>query len=533
MISLSAIKWGALPAFALVAGGVSGTLPTSAPKPQADMLSAADEDIPTPYEQTIPRSDVRIHGRIGQEAIDVVATRVALDALLRRIAHDCNRQLTGIELLSRMPEVTVKLVDTDLRDALRWIGGSVGLQITLTMSEIKIAEDLPPYPKRKELYDRAFAGYFRALADHPESAMAASAVWNRAQIEEAQPSRVLEAARAYDEVVERFPKSDLVSDALLRAGNLFGKAGAWEEAVARFDTLAGRITEDYDLAVEARRLLADAHTRIAAAATNEVVARESARRALLVLDALDDLEETQEPEERRRRYIVRSRAHSFAGEPVEAMRCLDLAIEYSQYGEQDPELAELRALAFDQSGRHSDATVSWLFHASLVTGLDRQSSFVRAAAASNRGRQFLATIAISKRAANDGFEEALAPYADAARIALGIEPRRLDLFGDVERIDRGERLLERGLTAEAVEALRPLVARSGAIADADRLRLARSLATALAKENEIEESMLVLRTTTESLTRADQRRELYRLAATLLESADEIDRAIAALEGRL
>jgi tetratricopeptide (TPR) repeat protein len=484
------------------------------------------------YEQAVPRADIRVYGRLGSETIDVVATRLSLDALLRRIALDTNRKLVGLDLLSRQPEVTVKLVDTDLRDALRWIGGSVGLQITMTTSEIKVSEDLTPYPTRKELYERAYGGYFRALADHPDSSMAPAAAWNRARIDEESPARALEAARAYDDLVERFPKSDLIPEAMLRAGKLFGKANAWDEAAARFDTLAGLKTQ-HDYSIEARRLLADAHTRIAGAATNRVVARESARRAILVLDALDDLEETQDPADRRARYMVRSRAHSLAGEPVQAMRCLDRAIEYSDYGDADPELAELRALAFDRAERYADAVRAWLFHASLMTGEARRDSYTRAAEASNQGRQFLATIAIAKTAGNEGFTEALAPFRDAALVALDLEPERIDLFGDNERIERGERLAERGMTAEAVEALRPIFARSNALDDETRLRLASALAEALVKEKEVDEAMLVLRTAAESLARTHQRQSIYQLAATLLEDAGEIERAIAALEGSL
>lgn len=486
----------------------------------------------TAYERTVPRADVRISGRLGMETIDVVATRLSIDALLRRIARDCNRELVGLEVLSRMPEVTVKLVDEDLRDALRWIGGSVGLNITITTSEIRVAEDLPAYPTRTELYERAYSGYFRALADHPESNLAPSAAWNRARIDEATPSRALEAARAYDQIVDRYPASDLIPDAMLRAGKLYGEAHAWEEAATRFDALASLAVEN-DHSIESRRLLADAHTRIAAAARNEVVARESARRALLVLDALDDLDETQDPELRRKRYIVRSRAHSLAGEPVQAMRCLDLAIEYSTYGDQDPELAELRALAFDRAERNADAVRAWLYHASLVSGEARQDSFANAAKAANRGREYLATIAIAKTATNEGFGDAVAPYADAALVALDMEPKRIDLFGDAERIERGERLALRGMTEEAIEALRPVFARQAALEEEQRARLAKALAKALAEDKEIEEAMLVLRTTIESLSSTDLRQSLYQLAATLLEQAGDIERAILALEGSL
>ncbi len=220
--------------------------------------------------------------------------------------------------------------------------------------------------------------------------------------------------------------------ALLRTGKLFGKPNAWDEAAARFDTLAG-VKAEHPYSIETRRLLADAHTRIAAASTNKIVARESARRALLVLDALDDYQETQDPEDRRERYIVRSRAHSLAGEPVHAMRCLDLAKEYSRYGDRDPELAELRAMALNEAGRYKDAVVAWLFHASLVTGEVRQASIVKAAKAGIDGGEYVATMAVAAAAKKEGFGDAVAPFNDAALIALNMEPERLDLFGNDHR----------------------------------------------------------------------------------------------------
>ena len=50
--------------------------------------------------------------------------------------------------------------------------------------------------------------------------------------------------------------------------------------------------------------------------------------------------------------IVRSRACSLVGQPVEALKSLDIAERYSVKGADDPETAELRALAFELSLIH-------------------------------------------------------------------------------------------------------------------------------------------------------------------------------------
>ena len=83
-----------------------------------------------------------------------------------------------------------------------------------------------------------------------------------ARIEQAMPGRELEAARAFDRLADQYPESDLVPEALLQAGLMFGRANAWDEATARFDTLAGLPTY-HEYSATARRLLADAHTRVA------------------------------------------------------------------------------------------------------------------------------------------------------------------------------------------------------------------------------------------------------------------------------
>ncbi len=494
--------------------------------------SQSSDDSKTAYESQTPRFEVSVTGGVGDERLHLIATRADLSAILRRVGLDTHRELIGHDLLSRDPQVTAKVEGVDLRDGLRWVGGSVGLHITLTTAEIRVVEDLPPYPTREELYERAGTGYLMALIDHPSSALAPGAMWNRARIEESMPSRVLEAARAFDEIVETHPASDLVPKSLLEAGIMYGKAHLWNEAAARFDQLAS-LGGEQEHGPIARRLLADAYTRLAEEAANPLAREDYARRALYVAEALDDRYPTQKRDERRRRYVVRSRAHSLAGQPIEAMKCIDKAASYSFEGERDPELAELRALAFERADRPADAILAWLFHASLVEGAPKAVSYERAARSANQGAEYLTTITIAKAAEGLGFGDRIAPYADAAWTALDMEPQRLDLFGDAERITRGERLVRKGLQGEAARALRPVFDRRASLAEPDRIRLARSFATALAAENRLDDALTVLRKIASELPLVAQRRDIYILAADLLESAGQLERAIAALEGRL
>lgn len=521
-----------------VAALVAATLCTSAAalrqgdRPvDAQERTAGVEEIEA-YLRAPSASEVRVEGEPGSETLTIDARFADLDAVVRQVANASGREARGLEVLSRHPEITAQLRGQDLRDAMRWIGLSVGMRITVTTSEIRVAEDLSPYPTRADLFARASAGYSMALRDHPESDHAPKAAWNRARIESELPGRELEAARAFDEITERYPKSDLVPGALLEAGRLFGRAGVWNEAMARFDTLAG-FPREHGHSVTARRLLADAYTRIAEAATNPVVAEENARRALLVLDALDDIDPTRDLDERRMRSLVRSRAASLVGDPVAALRALDIAEKYSERGPSDPEIVRLRAGAFERAERYDDAVRAWLRHASLVEGADRQHALERAAEVSNRGGFPLAAIAVHRLADKSGMGESVQRHADAAYAALDLVPPRVDLFGDEERLTRGESLVTKGMHDEAIDALRPLFDRRSTLGRDDHRRLAFAYAEALAARNRVDEAILALRLAAGEMTRGMDRRDVYLFASRLLEDAGEIDRAIAALEGRL
>lgn len=480
-----------------------------------------------------PRASMaRVEGLPGEETLTITAAEADLDAVITQIARASQREVKGLDVLSRHPRVTANLAGTDLRDSLRWIGGSVGMRITLTASEIRVAEDLPLYPDRQTLFFRAYSGYTNALRDHSESEFAPQAAWNRAVIESETPGREKEAAEAFDGITATHPKSDLVPDALLEAGKLFGRANLWGEAAARFDALAAHPRE-HGHSVTARRLLADAHTRIAEAMTNPVSAQENARRAILVLDALDDDDPTRDMYERRRRSLVRSRAESLVGNPVGALKALDIAEKYSDRGPNDPEVARLRALAFDRSERHADACRAWLRLSTLVEGEDRAASYERAAAAANAGREHLTAITIWKKADSEGLGDTVKRHADAAYIALDLVPPRLDIFGDSERLSRGEGFVRREMFDEAIDALRPIFDRRSTLERDEHRRLAFAYSRALARKQRTDEAMLVLRKSAGEMTRGSDRRDVYLFAARLLEEADEIDRAIAALEGRL
>ena len=142
---------------------------------------------------------------------------------------------------------------------------------------------------------------------HPRSAQAPRAAWIRAEIDADSGARPFESGRAFDALIDEYPDSDLVAEAYLEAGKQYGRAGRWDLAIERFDDLAS-YRKPHPFGVEARRRLADAHTRLGEEAKNPDVARENANRALLVLNSLDDVDPSVDASERRERLLIRARA---------------------------------------------------------------------------------------------------------------------------------------------------------------------------------------------------------------------------------
>ena len=102
-----------------------------------------------------------------------------------------------------------------------------------------------------------------------------------------------------------------------------------------------------------------------------------------------------------------------------------------------------------------------------------------------------------------------------------------------QSVDRGARLLEQGLTDEAVVTLRRAWSARETLADEARLGLALTYAQALDPDGLESESIGVLRAAAASFDRTTDRQVLYRAAADLHERRGRVTAAIAALRGEL
>lgn len=483
--------------------------------------------------RTLPRSEVAVVDGAEGPRIHLKANQVSFKSLITKVALAAGRTVEGAELLSRDPEVTALLEDADLRDALLVVSGSVGLRATLRGNTIVVSEDVGPYPTRQDLFVRSEAWYLRAIAAHPESVLAPSAHWNRARMLKDAPGQELVAAGVFEKLAEDHADSDLAPRALIEAGRAYGEAGAWGESVTCLERLLITSAPRRDRAL-ARRLLANALTYVADSTENPTRRAEAAERALLQLDVLATEDEAVSPSERRRRYIVRSRALSLSGEPAEALRYLDLAQRNGSDPNRDPEISELRAHAFEYAGQYERAVRAWLMYAELVEPADQADAYRRAARAAQRGGSHITALSITKLAEDLGLTTpALKSLENEAWAALDFDAKHLDVFGDIEQLGRGKRLLDRGLADQAAGALRPVFDRRLALSSEQRLELGLTYAASLAESDQLTSAVFVLRKTAQEQTHPADRRKVYLAASTLLEEAGELDLAIKALEGRL
>lgn len=479
-----------------------------------------------------PRFDVKFTRDADGVRMTLESVNASFQSIVKHIGRELGLEVVGLDVLQREPAVFARLEERPLEDGLAWVAGSVGFYVRVGGTKIEVLEELPVYPSRADLYERAKTSLWRAVLDHPKSEQAPRAAFIRASIEAETSGRDLESARLFDGLIEDYPDCDLVPEAYLEAGKHYGLAGMWSDAIDRFDDLAGYRTP-HPFGVEARRRLSDAHTRLAELAKNPGVQRENAYKALLVLDALDDNAPAQTPQERRERLIIRARASSLNDDPMLALRSIDLAASYSDLGDRDPELMDLRATALDRAGQHQDAFLAWLQAAEIVEGDVRADRYRRAAASANACGSHLAAIATWKTAENQGLGRAVADEYNRALMSLGLEPEVSTVMGDRDKIAQGERQFDSRRYKECVDTLRPVFDRRFGLERDERQRLAITYSRALEREKRLDEAIHVLRTSAQEAERVADRRALYQTASSLYERNDDIERAIAALNGSL
>ena len=488
--------------------------------------------------QLMPETGVRVdvsHDDSGATLVSVQAREVSPRGLMGALAEHIGLEVSGFDRIDRDPKVSAVLVARPYRDAIRWTLGSVGLRAQIEGRNVEVFEDVSPYPTSEELFEVASTRYFTAIKEHGDWPHVDQAQMALAEIEESLgEDHFSSAVLWYDELVRNYPGSSLVPDALLKSARVLAQSGNWSDSVLRYQDLAS-LDYPHDHHVTARREIAGVFCKLGEAADMEEVSKELGERALHFLNTLESKPEyvTRDPLERRSRLLVRARALSLVGMPVEALRSLDTAEQYSADDADTREITELRARAFARSGDHSSASTAWLVYADKSFGEQRELGVLNAAQAALEGGHELAVLAIERMARNEGFGEVVGVEATEARLRLGLRNTDISGFGPRANWIRGEKLADQGAWSAAADAFE-LAWTSRANLDPEESRqVTLAYARSLSRSARLARAIDVLRDGAALQQSTRLREPFYQLASELYEEHQMLDKAIAALKGRL
>ena len=473
----------------------------------------------------------------GEVLLTLRAEQVPVARLLSATAEELGLELRGTGGLETELEVDAFLVRRPLRSALNDVLMGAGLRARVTGDALEVEDDLPAFATSHDAFMRSYLAHESLLRETPDHLAAVTFELRLAEACVALgPAHHAQAIVSYDRIAQQHAESPEAPDALLRSASLLSSQGRWNEAALRYRELAdlgpdrgkGRFTTDALLG------FARCMSSLAATSNDPGYRSECAAKALLALDTVELNAPTSDRGARYERAVERARALSLSAEPLKAMKAIDLAATVSPRGPEDPALLALRAEAFTAAQRYGDASTAWMMHArSLEDGEARVASWQRAADAALAGDFEVAVLMIHGVAEDAGFGDALLEQRNAAELRLQLGGERITALTARQSIDRGSRLLEQGLTDEAVVTLRRAWSARETLGDADRVRLAVQYARALDADGLESEAIGVLRAAAGSFDRTTDRQVLYRAAADLHERRGRTTAAIAALRGEL
>jgi hypothetical protein len=255
--------------------------------------------------------------------------------------------------------------------------------------------------------------------------------------------------------------------------------------------------------------------------------------AEVMVDALDDAVPATDRADAVDRGLVRARAQLLREEYVNSLASIDQLERGGLAARHSVEAMELRALCFEGLDLGREAARFWLVFARESRGAVADAAFERAAQLAAADDDPLGVMFVAAEAARAGSDAALGRLARAARLDLGLA---VDLdtadTTDEERVEVCERWLAEGRVVAARPVLQVLHGRRTELPATLRPRAALAYARALHSEAGLEPALLALREGRAAIADPAERRSLDLLAAELLESAEQFQRAVAAYEGR-
>ena len=489
------------------------------------LLSAASARTQSPLDE-LPYRDARavqqLRYGIVVEVIDeeqwvTIRTQDApLRPLLEELGERTGVRFFGTERIPLSVLVSADLERRSLRQVVSWILGSVGLRADRRLDTFALHVDAD---NRDDLLTQARTEYLRTLREFPNHPLADRTLFGQGLLEEDRGQSV--AARAhYDTLVETYPESSLVDDALKRTAELFEQDRDWPMAAQKWAQLL-RLEEETPYEVHAYEQLA-----LSTALMGD------AERTIHMLEALEQIAPAEDAESAQRRLYIRARG--LLGQRRYS-RCLEALAEADAYPRTDAQRLtshELRAGALNGLEEFGAASRSWLAYCELAEGKDLAHGLERAAANALLAGDELAVLFIEKLAQERGLDQAVLEQAGDARQHLDLVSPRLSGQVDSERLVRAERLLAAGLTAEAAPLLADILPNIEHLEAEERARLVLAHGRALGSAD-VDAAIAFFRSELPALATAQQRTQVYLLAAELLEAQGRDDEAIDAYQGRL
>lgn len=476
------------------------------------LAAGAGQDDPVDLRYGI--SAERIDGEIW---CSIAAENAPLRPLLEILAERAGITIEGLERVPAEVRVSVFLERRPLPQAADWMLGSVGLRADRRRDTLTLRVE----PReREDLWAEAQAAYFRALRRWPNHPGAPEAVVGQALLEEDRGNRV--AARAhYDRLIEGWPDSQRVPDALKRSAELWAIDREWAFAAQKWSELL-RLEREHAYEVLAYTELARCTALLG-----------DAERALYMLDALENLSPAEGEAEIQDRLYIRARGLVGARRFHHALEALDEADLMERTPAEERESFQVRALALAGIGRDADASRAWLAFAQRSEGADRTRGLREAADLALGAGDELSVLFIEQLAAKLGQAGAVDSAAREARSRLELDDPMLAGTDSLQHLERAERLLAGGLVDEAHDLLESIHGPSARFSEADAVRFLVAFGRTLAAGAGADVAIDLLRERVEGIQDPEHRRVIYLLAAELLEAEERYEDAIEAYRGRL
>ena len=456
----------------------------------------------------------------GDELCSIKARNASVQEMLEEIARQTGRELEGFQHSETNAGVTVRLNARPLDQALHYMLGTVGLRAETTSRTIFVRPDLPPFAEREDLLDAADLAYQRALSYNPGSTQGDDAEMALGQIAE-ELGNLAKARSHFEYLVDRFPYSGLVPEAMHRAAVLHMADGNWDNAAVLLRDLI-ELDVQHQWIVPAYIGLARSSTHLG-----------NHDHAIYGLNDIDRRFPASTPTERGERNYVRARALIGRGDYVEALRVLQRRNTVETPGHHPGERVELIAAALELSGHAADAAIAWLEYSQTAVGKERERAFVQAAELALTSGDEVGVMMIARQAQRDGYGPSLRALLHEARAQLDLVDQDLNLLSRGQRMDRANHLVGDGRFHDAYVVLNPVAAEMALMSVDELHRFALLYAEPVEVEEGVNSAVRLLREVLPRMLDIDQRREIYLLAARLYEKNEKFDQAIEAYGGKL